>query len=151
MSNSIILTIITYFFTALGSCQHINNQILNKNMEENINQKLIVKIKDKTFEATLLENPTVTSFKALLPLDLDMIELNDNEKYANLPKSLPTDASVPKHIQKGDLMMYGSNTIVLFYKDFITSYKYTKIGKIDDIQGLESALGKSNIGVSFRF
>ena len=137
-------------FTVLGNSNYNNNQILDKNMKENNNQKLKIKIKDKTFEATLMDNPTVISFKALLPLDLEMIELNNNEKYGNLPKSLPTDASVPKLIQKGDLMLFGANTIVLFYRDFITSYKYTKIGKIDDILGLESALGKGNIGISFR-
>lgn len=77
-----------------------------------------------------------------------MIELNDNEKYAQLPKSLPTNASVPSRIEAGDLMMYGSSTLVLFYKGFNTSYSYTKIGKIDDVTGLTTALSAGDVKVS---
>jgi len=78
-----------------------------------------------------------------------MNELNNNEKFAQLPKSVPINASVPANIQAGDLMMYGSNTLVLFYKGFSTSYSYTKIGKIDDVTGLVNTLGTGDIKVHF--
>ncbi len=78
-----------------------------------------------------------------------MEELNNNEKYAQLPQSVPTNASVPTSIQSGELVMYGSSTLVLFYKNFSTSYSYSKIGKIDDLTGLVSALGSGNVKVSF--
>jgi hypothetical protein len=78
-----------------------------------------------------------------------MNELNNNEKYADLSKSLAINASVPPSIQSGDLMMYGSRTLVLFYKGLSTSYSYTKIGKIDDVTGLATALGSGDINVTF--
>lgn len=115
-------------------------------MTTNIN----IKIGDKAFKATLSNNPTANAFKALLPLTLKMNELNANEKYAQLSKSLITNASVPSSIQSGDLMLYGSNTLVLFYKGFSTSYSYTHIGKIADVTGLSSALGTGNITISFQ-
>ena len=111
--------------------------------------KLSIKISTKTFTATLADNPTTKAFVAQLPLTLTMTELNNNEKYAQLPKSVPTNASIPASIQAGDLMMYGSSTLVLFYKGFNTSYSYTKIGKIDDISGLNTALGAGDVKVSF--
>ena len=78
-----------------------------------------------------------------------MVELNGNEKYVDLSRSLPTAASNPGTIQNGDLMLYGSSTLVLFYKTFSTSYSYTKLGRIDDVTALAVTLGTSNVIVSF--
>lgn len=102
-----------------------------------------------SFSATLQDNETATAFKAMLPLTLNMSELNGNEKYGSLPNSLPTNASNPGTIQNGDLMLYGSNTLVVFYKTFSTAYSYTKIGKIDIPTGLENALGTGSVTVKF--
>ena len=83
--------------------------------------KLKITIGTNTFTATLYNNATVTAFKARLPLTINMTELNGNEKYFDLPDNLPANASNPGTIQTGDLMLYGSNTLVLFYKSFSTS------------------------------
>jgi hypothetical protein len=107
-----------------------------------------IKIGNSTFTATLYDNATVTAFKSLLPMSVNMVELNGNEKYVDLPGSLPTNASNPGTIQNGDLMLYGSSTLVLFYKTFSTSYSYTKLGRIDDVSGLTAALGSANVNVS---
>ena len=85
----------------------------------------------------------------MLPLTVNMVELNGNEKYVDLPRSLPTSAANPGTIQNGDLMLYGSSTLVLFYKTFSTSYSYTKMGRIDDVTGLVAALGTGNVRVTF--
>ena len=78
-----------------------------------------------------------------------MTELNGNEKYFDFPNNLPTNASNPGTIQTGDVMLYGSNTLVLFYKTFSTSYSYSRIGRIDNSSGLADALGSGNKTVKF--
>ena len=82
-------------------------------------------------------------------MTLKMIELNGNEKYVDLSRDLPGNASTPKIIEAGDLMIYGASTLVLFYKSFPTSYSYMRLGKIDDARALAEAVGQGNVSVSF--
>ena len=46
-------------------------------------------------------------------------------------------------INVGDVMLYGNNCLVVFYKSFDTSYSYTKIGHINNLPDL----GNENISI----
>ncbi len=127
----------------------INLQTQNSKMEVTQSNEIIIKIGSKKFEVKLEENATAKAFVSMLPLKLQMNDLNDNEKYAALPKELPTEKIAVNQIYSGDIMLWQSNTIVLFYKDFKTSYSYSKIGKIKKIEGLKEAVGESDILVLF--
>ena len=121
---------------------------LNENAE-NMKDTITITIGDKVFTATLEANATASAFKAMLPLTVNMTELNGNEKFFDLPASLPTNASNLRTINSGDLMLWGTNTLVLFYETFSTSYKYTRLGKIDNPSSLAKALGSGNVTVIF--
>ena len=101
------------------------------------------------FAVTLEENPTARAFVQLLPATLEMAELNGNEKHAPLSRSLPTDAVRPGTIRSGDVLLYGNDTLVVFYETFRSSYSYTRIGRIADTAGLAQALGPGNQRVTF--
>jgi hypothetical protein len=108
-----------------------------------------IRVGATSFPATLVNSPAATAFVSRLPLTLSMQELNANEKFAQLPTGLPTDASNPGTIRNGDLMLYGSTTLVLFYKTFPTSYSYTKLGRVNNPAGLAAALGARSVTVTF--
>ena len=67
-----------------------------------------------------------------------------NEKYVYLNESLPTNTYSPKHIEAGDVMLFGDNCLVIFYESFDTSYSYSKIGHIDNLPSLDDG----NISIS---
>ncbi len=145
----IILSIV--IITGCGSKSVYNNQDtttnsieqkedkkdINNNSNEEINSVKIL-IDNKEYIINLENNNTVKTFLNTLPLELDMSELNGNEKYVYLDNTLPTNSYSPKHINVGDVMLFGNNCLVLFYKSFDTSYSYTKIGHIDNLPNLES-------------
>lgn len=110
---------------------------------------ITITVNGRAFSATLYDNETARAFKERLPLTLDMSELNGNEKYYYLPESLPRNSSRPSAINAGDIMLYGSDCLVIFYESFSTSYSYTPIGKIDDPDGLSAALGRGSVQVAF--
>ena len=108
-----------------------------------------ITIGSSIFTATLSDNATATAFKGMLPMTVKMSDLNGNEKYFDLPVNLATNASNPGRIESGDLMIYGSKTLVLFYKTFSTSYNYTRLGRINATEGLAAAVGSGSVMVTY--
>jgi hypothetical protein len=101
------------------------------------------------FSAVIENNETAAAFKTLLPMKLEMAELNGNEKYARLSRDLPVKPARPGTIQNGDLMIYGSRTLVLFYQSFPASYEYTRLGRITNAARLAEAVGAGSVTVTF--
>ncbi len=122
-----------------------NNGDTSESMERNIT----ISVNETSFAATLADSDAARAFAAMLPLMLDMSEMNGNEKYHYLSEELPTDSYRPGTIQAGDLMLYGSSCIVLFYETFSSGYSYTRLGQIDNPEGLAAALGSGNVSVRF--
>lgn len=110
---------------------------------------ITVTIGSQQFSATLADTGTARTFADRLPLTLDMQDVNNNEKAFNLAEALPSDPENPGTINNGDLMLYNSNTIVLFYESFDTSYTYTRIGRLTDPDGLSQVLGTGDVTVTF--
>jgi len=135
MKKVIKLVTIIFITTIIVGCRNTTTKESVDNMK--------VLINDKEYIIKLEDNDTVKKLITLLPIEVEMKELNGNEKYVYLDHDLPTNSISPKHINKGDVYLYGDNCLVIFYKDFDTTYTYTKIGHIDNLEDL----GNNNIKV----
>lgn len=104
---------------------------------------------DRCFSVTLADTEAARAFAVQLPLILEMTDLNGNEKKFDLPKDLPAKPRRPGTIRHGDLMLYGTNTVVVFYVTFDSPYSYTRLGRVDDPNGLAQVLGTSRVKIEF--
>ena len=118
---------------------------INLNNSNEVVKSVKAIINGKEYIINLEDNETAIKFVSLLPQELNMSELNGNEKYIYLDTTLPTNSLRPKRINAGDVMLYGDNCLVIFYKSFDTSYSYTKIGHIDNLPDL----GNGSITIKF--
>ena len=83
-------------------------------------------------------------------MTVTMGELNGNEKYFFREESLPANPQRPGQIHTSDLMLCGSDCLVLFYESFSSSYPYTTPGQINDPDGLAFALVRNSVEVTFQ-
>jgi hypothetical protein len=151
-----LLILVLVFTVLIGTACDNEGPLLTTNTQDNIEENdndmkdtITIRVGDKVFFATLLDNAAATAFKAMLPLTINMTELNGNEKYFRFSDNLLTNASNPGTINSGDLMLWGTNTLVLFYETFSTTYSYTKLGRVNNPQGLAKAVGLGNVAVKF--
>ena len=136
----IIVVVIGFLFLGYKITNNEKTKLykVKDNYSNEVIKSMNITINNKEYNIQLENNETVNKFIELLPLELDMNELNGNEKYVYLNTKLPTNSSNPKRINSGDIMLYGNNCLVIFYKSFNTSYSYTKIGHINNLDNLGS-------------
>lgn len=148
------LLVFMSFSVSIASCKSnepmpVQNNDSNPKNNNPTSNTMKVTVGTSVFTATLFDNASANALKAMLPLTINMSELNGIEKYFYFSNTLPTNDTPGGTIQNGDLMLYGNNCLVLFYEGFNTSYSYTRLGKIDNTSGLVNALGKGNVNVKF--
>lgn len=114
----------------------------NVEIEENVmkininNEEYVINVENETLMEELFNS---------LPEKFSMTELNGNEKYYYLNSNMKNaNSEAVGQVQKGDVMLFGSDCLVIFYDSFETEFRYTKIGHIDNL----GDLGNGNVDVS---
>ncbi len=108
-----------------------------------------ITIGQSTFSAELADTQAAKELTALLPLMLEMQDHLNNEKFAELPKTLSRQDQAVGRIEAGDIMLWGGDTLVVFYESFHSSYRYTKLGKIQNADKLKNAVGAGKVKMTF--
>ena len=146
MERSILLILTA--FAALIPCGHEGGE-REQGLPAYSGKKIQMAVDTNIFTVSLFDNATAAEFGDMLPLTIRMEDVNGNEKFCRLQQELPGAALNPEMVRNGDLMAYGGNGLVLFYKTFTTSYNYARIGTVDDPSGLHKALGTGTVTVTF--
>ena len=111
--------------------------------------KLQIEAGGSTFTAALEDNEAVNAFVEMLeegPVEIEMSEYGGFEKVGSLGASLPASNS-QMTTQAGDIVLYNSSQIVMFYGS--NSWSYTKLAEVEDLTGWEDALGSGSVTVTF--
>ena len=128
---SVIVTTVMMNNKSLDVDPNLNQDAVSVEEKEFEMDKIYIEVNGERLAVDLEENATASALVGLLPFMVSMDDLNGNEKYVYLDKSLPVDAYSPGRIEAGDMMLYGDNCLVVFYESFDTEYSYTKIGHIE--------------------
>ncbi|AEC01786.1 cyclophilin-like fold protein [Parasphaerochaeta coccoides] len=93
--------------------------------------KMMITVGSTTFTATMENNASVKALMELLvkePLTIQMSEYGGFEQVGSLGQRLPSN-DLQTTASAGDIVLYSSNNIVIFYGS--NSWSYTRLGKIE--------------------
>ena len=96
--RKILLVLIVILITG---CSNNKVELPKENNDLGVNNQVKVLIDKKEYTINLEDNETAKEFVNILPLELNMNELNGNEKYIYLDTTLPTNSSNPERINVG--------------------------------------------------
>lgn len=118
---------------------------VDQKQEEGGHMKLNMLVNDQSYTVVLEDNRASRELVRMLPLTIEMNELNGNEKYYYFDTSFSKDEEKVTTIQNGDVMLYGDDCLVLFYDSFSTPYRYTRIGYVENAENLANILGNHSV------
>ncbi|AKV56012.1 hypothetical protein AB656_00550 [Bifidobacterium actinocoloniiforme DSM 22766] len=110
-----------------------------------------ITIDGTVFQARLASGCAAQEFTRRMPTTLRMNELNGTEKYHFFDRPIPSEPQAVGEIRAGDLMLYGSDCLTLFFKTFRTSYAYTRLGWVEQPESLAQTLRPGTVSVNFSF
>ena len=121
-------------------------------IQENTMNRLTMYIGETEVEVEWEDNRSVEELKRLCfsePLEIRMSMYGGFEQVGPVGTKLPSD-DVQTVTQAGDIVLYASNQIVVFYGS--NSWAYTRLGHITDrsAEEMEQLLGSGDVTVCFR-
>lgn len=117
--------------------------------EEETEMKMNVEVGGESFTATLANNSAAAALAEMLrsePLTIEMSDYAGFEKVGSLGTRLPA-SNAQTTTSSGDIVLYNGSQIVIFYGS--NSWSYTRLGRIDDLDGWADALGSGDVTVTF--
>ncbi|WP_444225016.1 cyclophilin-like fold protein [Dialister succinatiphilus] len=99
----------------------------------------------KAYALKWADTEAAAELRQQLPLAKTFTELNGSEKYYKLPKHLTVADEDVREIHKGDVMLFDGQYVVVFYQDFQTTYRYTRLGHVEAANDLDAALGAGDV------
>lgn len=142
----VIAIIVAIYYLGPKNRDNFDN-MKGDNMFNEFNVNIL--INGNNYTAIFEDNITTRELISILPFEINMNELNGNEKYYYFSTNFQVEPKRVNKINAGDIMMFGNNCLVIFYESFNTSYSYTRIGHISNTQNLKEDLGTGSVIVTF--
>jgi hypothetical protein len=101
------------------------------------------------FKCTFEENETTKELIKRFPLKMKMVDLNGTEKYHTLEEPLPVRIQPVDKVRYGDILLFQSRYLAVFYDTFDPVKQYSIVGKIDNPEQLREAVGTGSITALF--
>lgn len=111
--------------------ENTQNSLTEETSDERTDTGMKMYINDKEIPVTWEDNPSVNALKSDLQagdIVVSMSMYSNNEQVGPLDKSYPSN-DVQTTTNNGDIVLYRSDQIVLFYGS--NSWAYTRLGKMD--------------------
>jgi len=126
------------------------SQLVETTTERNVEKMLQMKIGGTAVRVSWENNRSVEALKALCesgPLVIQMSMYGGFEQVGPIGSRLPSD-DVQTTTAAGDIVLYSSNQIVVFYGS--NSWAYTRLGHItdQDAAGMAALLGSGNVTIT---
>lgn len=143
--NICMFIVITIFLLFTSSCNK-NKTITTRN--DYMNKKIELVINEKALDVTWENNESINDLKAHIDdsLTISMHKYGGFEQVGSLGFKLKNNDTKIK-TNPGDIVLYSSNQIVLFYGS--NSWSYTKLGHINLSENeLKELLGNNDINIT---
>lgn len=111
--------------------ENTQNSLTEETSDERTDTGMKMYINDKEIPVTWKNNPSVSALRSNLQagdIVVSMSMYSNNEQVGPLDKSYPSN-DVQTTTNNGDIVLYRSDQIVLFYGS--NSWAYTRLGKMD--------------------
>ena len=111
--------------------ENTQNSLTEETSDERTDTGMKMYINDKEIPVTWENNPSVSALRSDLQagdIVVSMSMYSNNEQVGPLDKSYPSN-DVQMTTNNGDIVLYRSDQIVLFYGS--NSWAYTRLGKMD--------------------
>ena len=101
-----------------------------------------IKIGRKSLYANLFEIPSSLALEALLPLKGKATRIG-GQLWTDLPSGIiPKDEDVVWALKKGDILLFGDDTLLIVLEDMEDHRRYTAIGRVEEADQLGSLQGQ---------
>lgn len=129
-----------------AGCAKTSSSTVAQNQEAK-EMKMNVKIDEYNFTAALEDNVATAELVKLLkqsPITINMSDYSGFEKVGELGRTLPS-ANSRITTRPGDIVLYNSNNLVMFYGN--NTWSYTMLGHVDNLENWTQALGSGDVKV----
>lgn len=122
---SISMVMLTIIFLKGGHKMEIQSNTMESNKSV-----IFFETENEVISIDLDMSDTTVQLTKELPINVTFNHFNNNEIYTSLPFKLEKKEINISKINKGDVLLFGTNTLVVFYEDYETEYSYTRIGTV---------------------